>query len=389
MSNRYPEFFFNFSGSTKESVTAIGHENSGWVGPQLIRTRLLDNLDSLAERILSGEVSSPVCVYLVGGPGNGKTEAAAYFLRKLYGGVMPQFETYTGHKLFKKSVVLGIDGVVVVEDATELGKDALKNEVLEFALRANRESPRRKYIYLCCINRGVLADAINLRNAGCVATEFISALSDVVAVGGTSSNMWPLKGNERFAAGAFASSVENVYVWPMDAESLVDANLYEGDVTKTPGYRLIDALVTACDASACECCAYKDSCPFYENLIAMKSGKGITNVVYCLHAFEIVTGNKILFRDLLSVANVLFVDSEETYHIPKGDRSAQVLPCAWVEHHAKVLKEGGEAERLASAFVLAARRYNQILFGDYSEFVSKDITKLRSTLKKFSALLQS
>ena len=85
MSSRYPEFFFSFSGSTKESVKAIGHDNSGWMSGELIRTRLLDNLDSLSSLILSGEVNRPVSVYLVGGPGNGKTEAAAYFLKKIYG----------------------------------------------------------------------------------------------------------------------------------------------------------------------------------------------------------------------------------------------------------------------------------------------------------------
>ena len=210
MSSRYPDFFFNFSGSTKESVKTIGHNNSGWMGGELIRTRLLDNLDDLSSRILSGVVDRPVCVYLVGGPGNGKTEAAAYFLKKLYGGVLPEFDASSGHKCFKKSLSPGIDGVVVVEDATELGKSVLKNEVLEFALRANRESPRRNYIYLCCVNRGVLADAINVSDAGCVATEFISALSDVVSVGSSSSNMWPLAGNERFASESFASCTEDV-----------------------------------------------------------------------------------------------------------------------------------------------------------------------------------
>ena len=384
MINKYPEYFFNFSGSTKESVKVIGHDKSGWVGGNLIRTRLLDNLDRLALQILSGEIDKPVCVYLVGGPGNGKTEAAAYFLKKLYEGRLPQFEVIAGHKLFKQSVTSAIEGVVVVEDATELGKDVLKSEVIEFALRGNCRSHMQRYIYLCCINRGVLADAINLRDAECIATEFISALSDVVAVGSTSSNMWPLKGNPRFGADVFASCVENVYVWPMDAESLVDANLYNGDISQTPGYRLFNELISGTDVSACECCEGNDICPFYENLVAMKRGTGISNIVYCLHAFEIVTGNKILFRDLLSVANVLFVDSEESYNIPKGDRSVRVSPCDWTAYHRKVLVSGSEVDRLASAFRLAARRYNQILFGDYSEFATKDIVRLRSVLKKFS-----
>ena len=58
MINKYPEYFFNFSGSTKESVKVIGHDKSGWVGGNLIRTRLLDNLDRLASQILLGRLIS-------------------------------------------------------------------------------------------------------------------------------------------------------------------------------------------------------------------------------------------------------------------------------------------------------------------------------------------
>lgn len=36
MSNTYPEFFFSFSCSTKESVKAIGNKTSGWTSGELI-----------------------------------------------------------------------------------------------------------------------------------------------------------------------------------------------------------------------------------------------------------------------------------------------------------------------------------------------------------------
>ena len=79
MSNKYPEFFFRFSGSKHESVKKIGNTQSGWNMGGLIKSRLLLNLESLAAEIQNGVHSSPVCIFLVGGPGNGKTEAADFF----------------------------------------------------------------------------------------------------------------------------------------------------------------------------------------------------------------------------------------------------------------------------------------------------------------------
>ena len=84
MSNKYPDFFFRFSGSQHESVKKIGNSKSGWNMGNLIQSRLILNLESLARNIRTGVYPKPVCIFLVGGPGNGKTEAAEYFIRCLY-----------------------------------------------------------------------------------------------------------------------------------------------------------------------------------------------------------------------------------------------------------------------------------------------------------------
>lgn len=383
MSRKYPEFFFGFSGSTKESVKAIGNRNSGWSSGKLIRTRLLSNLDALAADIISGRKKLPPCIYLVGGPGNGKTEAAEYFLDQLYGeGNVPKAEGGGGYLYFKKPLAEGIDGVVVVEDASVLTKEQVKNDALEFALRKNEVSAFKRFVYLCCVNRGVLAEAINFADINSPATNFLSALTDVVSCGETSSKMWPLTGNPHFTNGHFKSSIGQIYVWPMDAESLIDPHLYGGMLQQTPGYKLFESLFASVDASACEICEEKGYCPFFENIQAMKSGKGISDVITCLHAYEVVIGSKILFRDLLSVANVIFVGAEESYQVPKAERHVTATPCAWVVQNAKVLREGNEVDQLASAFKLASRRYNQMLFGDYSEFQTKDVRALVGRLRK-------
>lgn len=385
MTNVYPDFFFKFSSSLKESVKAIGYADSGWGKNALIRTRLLENLDSLVEEIHAKIIVQPICIYLVGGPGNGKTEAAAYFLTELYNGILPSFEDVKGHKYFHHPISDTIDGVVVVEDASELTKDTIRNDVQEYVLRQVKDPKYKNYIYVCCVNRGVLVESASIHDTDCLINQFILGLSDIVSVGGTSPNMWPLTGNLRFNREEFLEHINNVYVWPMDVESLVDENLYGGNIKETPGYKLYENLFKQIDTEKCATCSSKELCPFYENLVTMQSGKGIERVVRSLHSFEIVSGNKILFRDLLSIANVLFVDSEDSYRVPVGDRMVLKSACDWVAYHVKVLEKGREVERLSSAFKLASRQYNQILFGDFSEFSTKDIRKLEKVLRKYAS----
>ena len=374
MSNKYPEYFFAFSGSTKESVKTIGAPGTPWSCNNLVETRLLNNLSSLADKMKT-EDTDPPCVFLVGGPGNGKTGAAEYLLMKLYGGdTIPEYEIIGEHLVFRKQISSKIDGIVVVEDATTVTHASLRSDIQEFALRAKDYSSFRRYAYIACINRGVLADAINESDENQYATTFMAALSDVVSVGETSPNMWPLTGNKRFQRNdQWSSHIPSIYVWPMDAESLIDKHLFGGETQNTPGYKLIKSIFEHADCSACDACPHRDLCPFMENLLSIKKGNGLLDFLYCLHSFEIVTGTKILFRDILAICSVVFAGDEREYKIIKGDRTVDASPCEWVAYHAKLIKSGNANESLASSFLLTSRRFNQILFGDYSEFSLKDI----------------
>lgn len=374
MINKYPEYFFAFSGSTKESVKTIGAPGAEWSCSNLVETRLLNNLSMLADKMKTS-CAEPPCIFLVGGPGNGKTGAAEFLLMKLYGSItIPEYEKEEGRIIFRKKISDTIDGIVVVEDATTLTHASLRVDVMEFTLRANEESTYKRYAYIACINRGVLADCINESNEPGPVTSFMSALSDVVSVGETSPNMWPIGENRRFQRfEQWRHHIPNVYVWPMDAESLIDKNLYGGEMHKTPGYQLVKRIMEKADSSECDTCSYGTLCPFKENLLSIKDGSGLSDFLYCLHSFEIVTGNKILFRDILAIISVVFAGDEREYKIIKGDRSVAASPCEWVSYHANLIKSGNTNESLASSFLLISRRYNQILFGDYSEFSLKDI----------------
>ena len=387
MNNKYPEFFYAFSGSTKESVKTIGAPGTAWSCNNLVETRLLNNLSSLSDKMKT-ECTEPPCVFLVGGPGNGKTGAAEYFLMKLYGGdTIPEYEKSNGHLVFRKRISDTIDGIVVIEDATTVTHASLRADIKDYALRADDNSSYRRYAYIACVNRGVLADCINESDEDQYVTTFMAALSDVVSVGETSPNMWPLAGNRRFQRDSrWSDHIANVYVWPMDAESLIDKNLFRGETQNTPGYRLIKRIFEQADCSSCDTCPHRDLCPFRENLLSIKEGKGLLDFLYCLHSFEIVTGNKILFRDILAICSVVFAGDEREYKIIKGDRTVEASPCEWVAYHANLIKSGNAHESLASSFLLTSRRYNQILFGDYSEFSSKDIQGPQGLRKKMASI---
>lgn len=387
MNNKYPEFFFAFSGSTKESVKTIGAPGTAWSCNNLVDTRLLNNLSSLADKMKT-ECVAPPCIFLVGGPGNGKTGAAEYFLMKLYGGdTIPEYEKSNGHLVFRKRISNTIDGIVVIEDATTVTHASLRADIKDYALRADDNSSYRRYAYIACVNRGVLADCINESDEDQYVTTFMAALSDVVSVGETSPNMWPLAGNRRFQRDSrWSDHIASVYVWPMDAESLIDKNLFGGETQNTPGYRLIKSIFEQADCSSCDVCPHRDLCPFRENLLSIKEGKGLLDFLYCLHSFEIVTGNKILFRDILAICSVVFAGDEREYKIIKGDRTVEASPCEWVAYHANLVKSGNAHESLASSFLLTSRRYNQILFGDYSEFSSKDIQGPQGLRKKMASI---
>ena len=374
MSNKYPEYFFAFSGSTKESVKTIGAPGTAWSCHNLVETRLLNNLSSLANK-MKFECAEPPCVFLVGGPGNGKTGAAEYLLMKLYGSdKIPEYEKAEGRIVFRKKISNAIDGIVVIEDATTVTHDAFRSDVQEFALRTNENFAYKRYAYIACVNRGVLADCINETDDIQCVTAFMAALSDVVSVGETSPNMWPLDGNKRFQRDErWCRHIPNIYVWPMDAESLIDKNLFGGDPKNTPGYKLIKRIFEHADCSECDVCHHGDLCPFRENFLSIKEGRGLLDFLYFLHAFEIVTGNNILFRDILAICSVVFAGDEREYKIIKGDRLVDASPCEWVAYHANLIKSGNANESLSSSFLLISRRYRQILFGDYSEFAMKDI----------------
>src|SRR5262249_22199983 len=71
----FPAGLLGWAGHRAGGVRRLFDEGSGRPGNQVFRTNLLHRLGEWVGQIASGEHTAPRVLLLVGGPGNGKTEA--------------------------------------------------------------------------------------------------------------------------------------------------------------------------------------------------------------------------------------------------------------------------------------------------------------------------
>ena len=80
---QYPAALVDWAGHHSGGVKRLLDEKSGQPNKQLLRTNLLSRLQAWANRLPTEASTSPRIVLLVGGPGNGKTEAIECTIRWL------------------------------------------------------------------------------------------------------------------------------------------------------------------------------------------------------------------------------------------------------------------------------------------------------------------
>lgn len=78
----YPTALLDWAGHRKGGVRRIFYDGSGRPSGKIIQTHLLSRLEGWASSVQTGN-AFPRVLLLVGGPGNGKTEAIEYTVVKL------------------------------------------------------------------------------------------------------------------------------------------------------------------------------------------------------------------------------------------------------------------------------------------------------------------
>ncbi len=404
---KFPKGLLSWSGSKQGGVRKPFQRESGRPTGKQISTPLVSRLDKWVDGIVSPSEHSkhPRSILLVGGPGNGKTDAVEGCIEKLDTALGAQnkiFELFAKEynpgegKLAPRKVHVDLSefwdfppgdfspSLSLVQDATE--KDQLQEEKSAEELFLNELEgmllENSNGLYICCVNRGILASTLSLAHSK-GNTELIE-LIDNLLMAATSNHApkecWPLDNHEKIA------------LWPMDVESLVNPSLVGND--KTVAYQILDAAlnpdnwVDTCDAGS--------RCPFCGNRRMLETNEARFNLVKILHYYELASGKRWTFRDIYSLVSYLLVGEQEDFTI----KGKSLDPCKWATHQLQLAdesdnKKNADLSLVKARYLLVSKLYYHKLFSVWPRLNSGSHRKAKSQVlplsppSSFSAELQN
>lgn len=370
----YPEGLINWSGAKKGGVRQPFQEDTGRPVKEQLVTPLVERLLSWVRSVVAGVSGTPSAILLVGGPGNGKTDAVEGAIEnfdrligaegKLVAKFASQYETLSG-ALPPRRAEVAFSGIVpsdsgmspvirLVQDATE--KDpAQPGETAEsLLLKELREIRRGEYsgIYIGCVNRGILANtsALAIRTNDTEMASFIANIVSAASGGVDAPACWPLSGS-------------SLALWPMDVDSLVAPR--HSDPSSTVAHRVLEKALA--DESWRPACDNKAECPFCQNKTLLASGKARDNLIKILYYYELASGKRWTFRDLYSLVSHLLIGEPGSLVID----NKSYAPCDWT---AKLLqleeKGGGTLSGVRARYLLTSRLYHHRLFSNWPRLAS-------------------
>ena len=307
-------------------------------------------------------VAAPRIVLLVGGPGNGKTEAIEATLETLDGALecdgrllealARAFRPESG--IAPRCVSIDTQAVAarrslkihVVQDATVevAGQGAARLLLQELTSVASDESA----VYLCCVNRGVLDDALIYAHGERLgaARDLLEAVVQAVSLAPEAPSCWPLQ------------TYQSIAVWPMDAESLVDRIR---DAQPVPAETILRWALQEERWPAAGTCAAGQACPFCTSRKTLAGRKEFDALLKMLRWFELASGKRWAFRDIFSLISYALAGTGS------GQKSAGIDPCGWAAallEADKRAETGARPSRDTSSaiFQLVAAQYQHALF---------------------------
>lgn len=338
-----------------------------------METPIVARLRSWVDNLLLAPTTTPTTVLLVGGPGNGKTDAVQVLIEYLDGrvgaggrlvGEFAKIYAATGGSLAPRQVSLALPAfaaampadmpqrLCLVQDASEdpqqpgtsRGK-LLATELLQ-CLRAPSDS-----LYICCANRGVVSEALSAAKADNALADIVPILDqllEAVTSGPKDVPCWPLPSAPRIAA------------WPMDVESLTaQASLSEAPVCS----RFIGVAVD--ESRWSQSCPAGSKCPFCANRKMLATEEASGALARLLRYFELASGKRWTFRDLFSLIPHIIVGDDREF----SARAGPIDPCAWAADQLKKLPQSA-MEAIKIRLNLVSKLYQHRLFPLWPSFRS-------------------
>jgi len=372
---RYPLELLDWAGHREGGVRRLFDEGSGRPCQSVFQTNLLVRLTDWATRLASGDLDVPRVVLLVGGPGNGKTEAVeATFLHldkalgcagRLVASLKVAFHPPEDQPV---SRLVTIDAgalahpsrqlqIKVVQDASAGGNQSASLTVDE--LTDALDAPLGT-AYLCCVNRGVLDDAmIHAIDSELFEVQgLLEAVVTSVSMLPEAPSCWPLEGFSQVA------------VWPMDAESLLEDTEVGG---KAPAVEILERALDPSRWMEAGSCAAGQACPFCGSRKTLAGSRESQSLVKMLRWFELGTGKRWAFRDLFSLLSYMLAGGG-------SDRRAGLSdPCSWAAAQDKADQSRALAkprqDTSAALFRLVAAQYQHALFHRWDRGISASLER--------------
>ncbi|RNJ64061.1 MAG: hypothetical protein EDM03_06910 [Porphyrobacter sp. IPPAS B-1204] len=363
----YPAQLLNWAGNRAGGVRRLFDSTSGRPGGAVFQTNLLHRLRSWAGSIAAGGGDVPRILLLVGGPGNGKTEAIESTvgwidealsaqgalndaLRKSFlpsdGAPVPRLVRVDAHAegLSSRPLILSLvqDASAVVGSSGKLASQQLLDELDAIQSKGAEEA------YLCCVNRGILDDAlIEAIDTDRTSTRrLLEAVTRAVSLAPDAPSCWPLAGHPEVA------------VWPMDSESLLRAPAAGGEV---PARAVLQTALDEQQWPEAGSCAAGTACPFCGSRERLSRDREQTSFLQILRWFEVASGKRWSFRDLFSLMSYLLAGHRVSSREPTLD------PCEWAAKLVQsdaIAQRGGKPSKDHSTaiFDLVASQYQHALF---------------------------
>lgn len=364
----FPGQLLSWAGNRSGGVRRLFDESSGRPGgTAFFRTNLLARLEEWAGAIGGDVPATPRVVLLVGGPGNGKTEAIERTMGWLDGalgcrgrllerlalefrpdeGKVPRLVRVNAGQLCdgrqgELSLSIVQDASVVAGSTGHTAADLLIEELSEAASAGDNG------IYLCCVNRGVLDDAlIAAAERGLVEDRLLlETVTRSVSLLPEAPSCWPLEGYPGIA------------IWPMDMESLL-AGTARGD--PAPAQQIVRHAVDQSMWPPVGSCAAGPRCPFCTSREQLSQAREANALLAILRWFELGSGKRWSFRDLFSVLSYLLAGHRD------DASTVEFSPCEWA---ARLMVADAQAvrndrpSRISSPaiFQLVAAQYQHALF---------------------------
>lgn len=377
-----PAGLLDWAGHKSGGVRRLFHSAGGRPTGDVVFTPLLARLGGWCKAIASGLEGTPRIVLLVGGPGNGKTEAIEFTIKKLdadldlsgalVGALKSQFlredgstprhavgdiaSLSNGRHLYHLSI---IQDASVRDDELEMSPaDLLIGDLRELLLGD------QNHVYLACINRGILDDALIAATDGGEdeVRRVLETIVRSVGVGIDAHGCWPLAGYPDFG------------VWPMDVETLLGNSPVQGG-SGSPALQVLSAATNPALWPQEGACAAGDRCPFCLSRSLLSSDPHRSSLLQVLRWYELASGKRWSFRDLFSLISFLLAG------VPASEAKKAEDPCSRAARLVELGKSASgkpDSLRLSVPFVLVASQYQHALFGRWPH---TGLRSLREDLK--------